>query len=224
MPHNGYNTPVMASVAQLVRAPGCGSGGRGFKPHLSPQETVLQETSSEVSFLFCYYNVMKWIGITGSWRKSSSELESDLTREVTAALLMGAGIITGGALGVDYLATELTLQHDPTGKLLKVFLPTTLEIYSKHYRKRAEEGVITSTQAEKLIHQLETVSALGQLSVNESESIVDERTYYLRNTEVMSASNEIYAFQVNASAGTQDIIDKARQSNIPVRIFKYSIE
>lgn len=25
-----------ASLAQLVRAPGCGSGGRGFNPHSSP--------------------------------------------------------------------------------------------------------------------------------------------------------------------------------------------
>lgn len=27
----------MADVAQLVRAPGCGSGGRGFETHHSPQ-------------------------------------------------------------------------------------------------------------------------------------------------------------------------------------------
>jgi hypothetical protein len=27
----------MANIAQLVRAPGCGSGGRGFEPHYSPQ-------------------------------------------------------------------------------------------------------------------------------------------------------------------------------------------
>ena len=28
---------IMASVAQSVRAPVCGTGGRGFKPHHSPQ-------------------------------------------------------------------------------------------------------------------------------------------------------------------------------------------
>ena len=27
----------MVDVAQLVRAPGCGPGGRGFESHLSPQ-------------------------------------------------------------------------------------------------------------------------------------------------------------------------------------------
>ena len=28
----------MAGLAQLVRAPGCGSGGRGFDPHSSPHK------------------------------------------------------------------------------------------------------------------------------------------------------------------------------------------
>ncbi len=30
----------MASLAQLVRASGCGSEGRGFDPHNSPQEKI----------------------------------------------------------------------------------------------------------------------------------------------------------------------------------------
>ena len=35
---NRYNLCCyMANVAQLIRAPGCGSGGRGFDPHHSPQ-------------------------------------------------------------------------------------------------------------------------------------------------------------------------------------------
>ena len=32
----------MANIAQLVRAPGCGSGGRGFEPHYSPQLYFLE--------------------------------------------------------------------------------------------------------------------------------------------------------------------------------------
>ncbi len=30
----------MVSVAQLVRAPGCGPGGRGFKSHRSPHKKL----------------------------------------------------------------------------------------------------------------------------------------------------------------------------------------
>ena len=33
-----------AGLAQLVRAPGCGSGGRGFNPHSSPQIKRLTAT------------------------------------------------------------------------------------------------------------------------------------------------------------------------------------
>jgi len=33
----------MVVVAQLVRAPDCGSGGRGFKPHLPPKRKASQE-------------------------------------------------------------------------------------------------------------------------------------------------------------------------------------
>ena len=33
---SGYKGDVVVSVAQLVVAPGCGLGGRGFKSHRSP--------------------------------------------------------------------------------------------------------------------------------------------------------------------------------------------
>jgi hypothetical protein len=167
---------------------------------------------------------MKWIGITGSWRKSSPELELDLEREVTAVLRSGNGIVSGGALGVDYQATELALLYSPNGLQLKIFLPTPLNVYAAHYRKRANEGIISADQAEALIHQLEAVNKLGSLIINSEQSEVNEETYYLRNTEVMNSSDEILAFQVNNSLGTQDAIDKARQQGIPVKVFKYIVE
>ena len=41
----------MVGVAQLVRAPGCGSGGRGFKTHHPPH----LHTSSNVSLTSSFY-------------------------------------------------------------------------------------------------------------------------------------------------------------------------
>ena len=35
-PHN----LCMAALVQLVRTPDCGSGGRGFEPHMPPQQLV----------------------------------------------------------------------------------------------------------------------------------------------------------------------------------------
>lgn len=164
---------------------------------------------------------MKWVGVTGSWRSSTPELLRDVQKEVTTALNEGKGIVTGGALGVDYLSTDLALDYDPSGHHIKVLLPTTLEVYANHYRKRANEGVITSDQAESLIKQLETTDKLGSLIVNSEMTEVTKETYYLRNTQVVSASDELLAFQVNSSAGTQDTIDKALARGIPVRRFIY---
>jgi hypothetical protein len=166
----------------------------------------------------------KWVGVSGSWRATSSELEKDLRREVSKALANGRGIVTGGALRVDYEATELALEHYPDGSHIKVLLPTTLEVYAAHYRKRADEGVITHEQAEKLINQLERVNILGSLVVNTEYTEVNVDTYYLRNTDVVDASDELLAFLVNNSEGTQDTIDKAKAKGIPVKVFSYTVK
>ena len=53
-----YNTVAigtiadMADVAQLVRALDCGSGGRGFEPHYSPQEIIKIAFHYEARFYF----------------------------------------------------------------------------------------------------------------------------------------------------------------------------
>lgn len=125
---------------------------------------------------------------------------------------------------MDYEATELTLAYASTGRRLKVFLPTTLDIYAAHYEKRALEGVISREDAVRLITQLETVKSIGSLIVNPQEVSVDARTYYQRNTEVVQACDELLAFQVNGSQGTQDTIDKARELGKPVRLFTYQVE
>lgn len=166
---------------------------------------------------------MKWIGITGSWRQSCPALEQDLAREVRAELERGNGIVAGGALGVDYSATAIALDYAPDGSRIKVILPTSFETYVKHYRKRATEGVITPQMAENLIAQLEHVRERKALIVNAEQTEVNQETYYLRNTEVVKASDKMLAFQVNNSAGTQDTIDKARELGIPVRVFSYLV-
>ncbi len=165
---------------------------------------------------------MKWIGITGSWRTSCPELMVDLRREVCHVLCQGDGIVAGGALGVDFEATRLSLESDPQGIQTRVILPTTLEIYAAHYRRRASEGVITSDMAELLIAQLCQAQSLGCV-VEMGFTTVDEHSYYARNTEVVAASDEMLAFQVNGSQGTQDTIDKARAAGKTVKTFAYTV-
>jgi hypothetical protein len=166
---------------------------------------------------------MKWIGISGSWRIEAPGIADDVRREVRAIVERGDGIVTGGALSVDFIATKTALAVDPTGKMVKVFLPTSLNDYIAHYRRRAGEGAITDEQAEALVAQLQQAKACGSLIDNPAHSVVDQHTYYLRNQEVVKASDELLAFIVNGSAGVQDAIDKARALGKAVTVFSYNV-
>ena len=160
------------------------------------------------------------MGVSGSWRYAPPGLEGAVHREVAAALEAGKSIVTGGALGVDYWAAETALNIDPTR--LKVILPTSLTTYAAHYRQRADEGVISAQQAEELVSLLEAVAEAGGLVEHpERRQVVDVTTYYLRNQDVVNVADELLAFQVNASGGTQDTVDKARVKGIPVVVFTY---
>lgn len=169
--------------------------------------------------------VSKWIGISGSWRVTNSEIENNVRTEVRKIISDGNGIVTGGALNVDYQATDEVLI---SGKLdqLKIFLPVSLDLFVAHYQRRAIEGVVTQQQAEDVIQQLTTIKKLNPNSIieNLTETTVDKDSYYRRNSEVVNASDELLAFQVNQSQGTQDTIDKAREKGIPVTVFPYQVD
>jgi hypothetical protein len=164
-----------------------------------------------------------WVGVSGSWRHAPHGLPDAVRREVAAALGAGKSIVTGGALGVDYWATQTALGIDPAR--LKVILPTSLATYAAHYRQRAGEGVISAQQAEDLIRQLETVAQAGGLVEHpDRPQVVNVTTYYLRNQDVVDAADELLAFQVNASGGVRDTLDRARRKGIPVVVFTYRAE
>jgi len=171
--------------------------------------------------------VTKWVGISGTWALTSKEVEEDVRKTVRGVIEKGSGIVTGGALNVDSFATDEAIKMDPGCKHLKVFLPVTLKLYSAHYRKRAKEGVITEKQAETLIAQLEYIKKVNSKALieNKINKVVDNKTYFERNMEVVKASNELYAFHVKESTGggTIDTAEKARKLGIPVKMFEYSV-
>jgi hypothetical protein len=167
---------------------------------------------------------MKWIGISGS-RTTNAEVEKDVREFVRDTIQQEDGIVTGGALGVDYFATDEVLKLDPRATHVKVFLPATLERYAVHYRNRANEGVITHEQAEQLIAQLTELKNRNPEAVIEDteNEVVNIKNYFDHNTEVVNATDELAAFQVNESKGTQDTIDKARTQSKMVYLKQYSI-
>ena len=163
---------------------------------------------------------MKWFAISGSWRKQTPELERDLLEAVDGIIRSGDGIVSGGALGVDYIATDRMLQTQNWQNRLKIIIPTPLGIYKKHYFRRADEGVIMHEQAELLISQLAKIQGGGAL-VEMNYKVLNLRTYYARNTEIVKACDELLAFQVDDSGGVQDTIDKAVKFGKKVKLRKY---
>lgn len=167
----------------------------------------------------------RWIAVSGSWRKTNAEVEADVRSFVRNALKRGDGIVTGGALNVDFFATDEALRADPTGGSLKVCLPVTLDRYAAHYRKRAAEGVISSSQVEALIAQLEDLKRRNADALVEHahNTNVNERTYYERNSKVLELADELAAFQVNDSPGVEDTVTKARAMGKPVNLKTYRV-
>lgn len=165
---------------------------------------------------------MKWIGVSGSWRVSNEELCRDVQASVAHVVQQGDGIVSGGALGVDQVATEEALRHNPAADRIKIIIPSTLEIFAAHYRKRANEGVITAEQAESLVGLLTAIKTKGALTEMDYTEL-NPTSYYARNTAVLEASDELLVFQVNNSAGTQDTIDKAHERGMPITLKQYEI-
>lgn len=172
-----------------------------------------------------FTKITKWVGISGSWAITTKKVERDVRKIVRSVIKKGSGIIIGGALNVDSFATDEAIKIDPKCEHLKIFLPVSLKLYSAHYRKRAREGVITEKQAENLITQLEYVKNANPKALieNKTNKVVDKTTYFERNTEVVKASDELYAFHVEESTGggTIDTAEKAKKLGIPVRMFSY---
>lgn len=165
---------------------------------------------------------MKWVAIAGTWRTTNAEVEEAVREEVRQILARGDSIISGGALRVDQIATDEALRLGADKDRLKIFLPSILETYRAHYLRRAEEGVITKEQAQELLAQLEEVQKRDCL-VEGAADALNKETYFERITQIIEAADELVAFQVNHSGGTQDTIDKARTKGIPVKVFSYSI-
>ncbi|NQV00796.1 MAG: hypothetical protein HQ537_01590 [Parcubacteria group bacterium] len=175
---------------------------------------------------------MKWIGISGGWRKVNQNIEDNIRNIVREIIWRGDGIVSGGALNVDYIALDEALKHDPKAERIKIFLPTTLKKYVEHYRKHAHLGTITSEQAENLINQLTRLKQTNPKALIENPDInfteeTKKTMYYERNSRVVDASDKLKAFHIKSDKsegmGTMDTIDKAKAKDIPVKIFSYNL-
>jgi predicted AlkP superfamily phosphohydrolase/phosphomutase len=172
---------------------------------------------------------MKWIGISGGWRRTNEKVESDVRGAVREIMERGDGIVSGGALGVDSIALDEAMKYNPKADRIKIFLPATLERYAAHYRKRAAEGVITNEQAEELISQLTRLKKVNSDAIieNQENEVIDKENYYKRNSDVAAASGELIAFRIKTETsegmGTHDTVLKAEEKGIPVKVYNYNL-
>lgn len=168
---------------------------------------------------------MKWIGITGTWNTHDALVERDVRSAVREIIERGDGVVTGGALGVDYFATNEAFMHNPTGERILVCLASTLSKYRTHLRKRADEGVVTHDEVEALISLLTRIMETRPSSMLEetTEPELTKETYFARNQTIVENSDEIQGFQINESRGTQDTLDKAERAGKPIHVKKYTV-
>jgi len=175
-------------------------------------------------------NSTKYIGISGSWRKITPNIEKKVRSVVKKAMQSGKGIVSGGALNVDYVALNEALKHNPSATRIKIFLPTTLKKYIQHYRKHAKLKTITTKQANNLIKQLKDLKKINPRALVEcpNENFTEttkKDMYYQRNSRVVEAADELVAFHIKTKeskgAGTMDTASKAKAKGIPLKIFSF---
>lgn len=165
---------------------------------------------------------MKWVLFTGSWRLTNREVENDVRSAVRECISHGDGIVTGGATGVDYFCMDECLKNGYMNRL-RVFIPVSIDAYISDYHKNwCHEPIIEQdiVLLEKVLKNLQIENPSGLLEMKHECMDVSQAYYDLRNTEEVMFSDEVYAFQVNNSTGTQDTIDKARASGLPITVYK----
>ncbi len=164
---------------------------------------------------------MKWILFTGTWRLTNEQVEEDVRASAREVLNRGDGIVTGGATGVDYFAMDEAMKHFPDASRVKVVIPATLDHYMYDYHTNWCMAPVTKEAINNLENLLRKIKETDPDALIEMpNTIITQDHYDLRHDEEVKISDEVYAFQVNGSTGTQDTINKASQSGLPISLHK----
>lgn len=165
---------------------------------------------------------MKRVAILGSWKSIQTDIADDVVQFTRQIIQRGDKIMTGGSPGVDYFVAEESLKWDLQAQKIEIVLPAPLEIYKSHILKSAVRNVITIEEADKLVHQLQSLrlknkAALKAMKVKE----FNNDSLLTRNIAVADSVDQLIIFQINDSADVEAAIVHARKKDIPMRIFHY---
>lgn len=173
---------------------------------------------------------MKWIAISGSWRITTDEIEQLVREDVAAFMQAGHGLVSGGVVGVDLIALETALVCDATAERIKIFLPTTLELFSRHMRNRVAENIVSGRETERLIDKLEELKRINGSALIEGDASIPitQAGYYERNSRIVENADEIHSYRVvselSQGLGTDDAVQKARSKGKPVKERTFSVD
>lgn len=165
---------------------------------------------------------MKWVIFTGTWRLTNDEVESDVRAAVREVLLAGNGIVTGGATGVDYFCMDEVMKLGKETSM-RVVMPAKLDYFISDYYKNWMTDPITKEDVEKLeklLRDFQSKNPSGLLEIYHAGGDITQDDYDNRHDEEVVFSDEVHAFQVNNSTGTQDTIDKAKASGLKISSHK----
>lgn len=166
---------------------------------------------------------MKWVLFTGTWRLTNAEVEHDVRQAAREVFVRGDGLLTGGATGVDYFAMDEFIGLNPDCTRMRVFIPAHLSHFIDDYRKNWKHVPITDTDIDKLATLLATIkerNPAALFEVRKDMGDITQEDYNMRHNEEVTFSDEVYAFQVNNSAGTSDTIRKASAAGLPISVHK----
>lgn len=177
-----------------------------------------------------------WVGISGSWRNINEGVVEDTSEVVRYIINKNMGILTGGALGVDYIATEAVLKYGEPEKHLRIVLPIDRNVYMTYLTNVTLDGKkIDRTQADFLTNQLREIDSLYS-GIIFDRSPVDEgrfmmaddedrkKIYHFRNSFIGYGCDGLAAFWVNQTKGVEDAIKKVKFMKKPVFVRKYEID
>lgn len=166
---------------------------------------------------------MKWIIFTGAWRLTNGEVESDVREATREVINRGDGIVTGGATGVDYFCMDEYFKIDPSCTKIRIFIPAKLDHFINDYHKNWCHSPVTSKDIDKLevlLKKIQKANPAAFLEFKKSDGDITQNYYDDRHNEEVAFSDEVYAFHVNSSDGTQDTINKARAAGLPITLHK----
>lgn len=166
---------------------------------------------------------MKWVLFTGTWKQVNQEVEKDVRQAVRDVVSAGNGVVTGGATGVDFFVMDEYLKLDPDCRKLRIFIPARLSHFIYDYHKNWCHDPITHQlidDLEVILKKIKETNPASVFEVRKESGDIAQYEYDIRHDEEVTFSDEVYAFQVNDSRGTQDTIDKAKAAGLPILVHK----